>query len=70
LSETVAYAVMSAPACVSALKIVVLPAFGSPTMPTSSASGVLVPLQATHAGFRPAITLRDPEHRRRYLKGH
>jgi hypothetical protein len=40
LSETVAYAVMSAPACVSALKIVVFPAFGSPTMPTSSASGV------------------------------
>ena len=38
LSETVAYAVISAPAWVRALKIVVLPALGSPTMPTSSAT--------------------------------
>ena len=33
-----AYAVISAPAFVSALKSVVLPEFGRPTMPTSSAN--------------------------------
>ncbi len=33
LPETVAYAVISAPALVSALKSVVFPAFGSPTIP-------------------------------------
>ena len=33
-STTDAYAVTSAPACVSALKSVVLPAFGRPTIPT------------------------------------
>ena len=37
LSVTEAYAVISAPARVSALKSVVLPLFGSPTMPTSRA---------------------------------
>ena len=36
LSETVAYAVISAPARVSALKSVVLPALGRPTMPAWS----------------------------------
>ena len=38
LSVWDAYAVISAPAFVSALKSVVLPALGSPTMPTSSAT--------------------------------
>jgi hypothetical protein len=37
LSVWDAYAVISAPAFVSALKSVVLPELGSPTMPTSSA---------------------------------
>ena len=37
LSVTEAYAVISAPARVSALNSVVLPLFGSPTIPTSSA---------------------------------
>ena len=37
LSVTDAYAVISAPARVSALNSVVLPLFGSPTIPTSSA---------------------------------
>jgi hypothetical protein len=36
-AETDAYAVISAPARVRALKSVVLPLFGRPTMPTSSA---------------------------------
>ncbi len=39
LSVTDAYAVISAPAFVSALNSVVLPAFGRPTIPTSSAIG-------------------------------
>ena len=37
LSVTDAYAVISAPAWVNALNSVVLPLFGSPTIPTSSA---------------------------------
>ena len=37
-SETLVYAVISAPARVSALNSVVLPEFGRPTMPTSSAT--------------------------------
>ncbi len=36
-AAALAYAVISAPAIVSALKSVVFPALGSPTMPTSSA---------------------------------
>ena len=49
LSVWDAYAVISAPAFVSALNSVVLPAFGSPTMPTSSATaakGTRQPRQA------------------------
>ena len=42
LSVCDAYAVISAPALVSALKSVVLPALGSPTMPTSSATAARV----------------------------
>ena len=38
LSDIDAYAVISAPARVSALKSVVLPAFGRPTIPTSRAT--------------------------------
>ena len=74
LSVWDAYAVISAPAFVNALKSVVLPALGSPTMPTSratAAKGTRQPRGRSRAGladlpYSPKPTLESRANRFMY----